>query len=75
MKIDATLLGLLSDFCLDAAKGFFAATFVTPSLGSVSSLGDIILILTRGLLNVILLLALSWWLASLQKQYESNKLA
>ena len=61
--IDSKLTGLLSDFFLDISKASFVATFVTPALGSVTSGSEILLVLTRGLMNVILYLYLSWLLA------------
>ncbi len=44
MKLDRQLCHILSDFFLDIAKAFFAATFVTPSLTGISSIPDIIFV-------------------------------
>ena len=67
MKIDGTLAHILSDFFLDGAKAFFVATFVTPSLNNISSLPELLFVLTRGLLNVTLFLIASWQIAKLGK--------
>lgn len=67
MKIDAKLAKLLSEFFLDIAKAFFIATFVTPSLSGISSFIEILLVLTRGLLNAILFLVFAWYFAKLGK--------
>jgi len=65
MRLDEKLTAILSDFFLDIAKAFFVATFITPALGKASSLSQVLWILTSGLTNVILFLALSWYLAKL----------
>lgn len=72
MKVDAKLTAILSDFCLDIAKAFFVATFVTPSLSGISSLLGILFVLTKGFLNVILFLVASWQLAKLGDRYERD---
>ena len=68
MILDKKLAGLLSNFCLDIAKAYFVATFITPSLtGSYGSL-EISLVLIRGLLAVIMFLHLSWQFAKLEEK-------
>lgn len=69
MKINTKLAALLSDFFLDIAKAFFVATFITPSLSGISSLPEIIFVLTKGMLNVIVYLLLAWLFARV-KDYE-----
>jgi len=66
--VDAKLASIMSNFCLDIAKAYFIATFVTPSLTSVSTGWEFVWILLRGLLNVILFLLASWQLAKLGDQ-------
>ena len=63
MKFDSKLSGLLSDFFLDIAKASFIAAFVTPALSATTSVSGVMLVLIRGLLNVILYLYLAWLLA------------
>lgn len=68
MEIDAKLAHLLSSFFLDIAKAAFVATFITPSLLQATSLVEIASLLTRGLINVILFLFLSWQLAQFEER-------
>ncbi len=67
MILDSKLAGILSSFCADIAKAYFVATFVTPSLSGTSTWWEILLILTKGLVFVIVLIALSWQLAKLEE--------
>jgi|GEM_PF-4332072 len=68
MYIDKTLARLLSDFFLDIAKAFFIATFITTSFSNISSFSEILLVLTRGIANVILSLLLAWKLAKFKEK-------
>lgn len=65
INIDRTLTRILSDFCLDIAKAYFVATFITPSIFGVSNSIIILAILTKGLMIVILLLYCSYMLEKL----------
>lgn len=66
MILDRKLAGILSNFCLDIAKAFFVATFITPSLSGLSLWWDILLVLIKGLVFVIVFLLASWYLARLE---------
>lgn len=72
MILDPKLANILSNFCLDVAKAYFVATFITPSLSGPPSLPEILVVLTKGLLNVIVFLGLSWQFSKLgdEKNHE-----
>ncbi len=72
MILDSKLAGILSNFCLDIAKAFFAVTFITPSLGGLSSWWEVILVLTKGMAGVTIAIILSWQFAKLEEKHESN---
>ncbi len=72
MVLDTKLAGILSNFCLDLAKAYFVATFITPGLSGEFNLPEIVLVLTRGVLVVTILIFLSWKLEKLKKYHESN---
>ncbi len=63
MRLDATLAGLLSNLFLDIAKAYFIATLVTPPIIGVSSIGELLLILTKGILTGMLFMFASWYFA------------
>lgn len=67
MILDAKLAGILSNFCLDIAKAFFVATFVTPGLSGEFNLPEVALVLTRGVFVVTILILLSWKLEKLKE--------
>lgn len=68
IRIDATFARLLSEFFLDIAKAYFIGTFVTTSISGVFSLPDFLLILTKGIGNVIVFLWLAWIFAKLKER-------
>lgn len=68
MALDSKLSRLLSDFFLDIAKAYFIAAFITPSITNTPTGFEAFLVLTRGLLNVILFLIVSWKFAKLEKK-------
>ncbi len=65
--MDPKLARILSDFCLDIAKGFFIATFVTPAISEVSSWWVVALILIKGLFAVTMGLLFAWKFAKLEE--------
>ncbi len=67
MILDAKLAGILSNFCADVAKGFFAATFITPALSETIDGWEVILILTKGLFTVTMFLLAAWKFAKLEE--------
>ena len=72
MRLDAKLANLLSSFFLDIAKAYFIGTFIAPSLTDVSSLLELLLILTRGLGSAIVALVFSWYFAKLEEKDEPD---
>lgn len=70
--VDSKFALLLSDFFLDIAKAFFIATFITPSLNSGSNIYDIVLVLFKGLINVIIFLVMSRQFLEFTEKNESN---
>lgn len=63
MLIDRKLSKLLSEFFLDISKAWFIGSFITAPLSNFDSLSSFLGILTRGFLNVILFMYMSWTLA------------
>ncbi|MBI3103477.1 hypothetical protein HYZ05_00895 [Candidatus Daviesbacteria bacterium] len=68
MVLDSKLAGILSNFCLDIAKAYFVAAFVTPALSGLTNWWEILFVLIKGLLFVIIFLLASWYLARLEDQ-------
>lgn len=69
--IDSKLARILSDFFSDIAKAYFIATFIAPSLTGASAF-ELVLLLTKGLVNVILFLVLAWLLSKMEDKNESG---
>ena len=72
MVLDTKLAGILSNFCLDIAKVYFAVTFITPSLGGLSNWWEVVFMLTKGMASVTIAILLSWQFAKLGEKYEPN---
>jgi hypothetical protein len=70
--IDNKWATILSDFCLDIAKAYFIAAFVSPSIliNEISS-EMFLFILIMGITNVIIFLSLSRYLLQIKKKYEN----
>ncbi len=71
MIIDPKLAGILSNFCLDIAKAYFIAAFVTPPLSAGSVLVTM-LMLIRGLIAAILFIVLSWQFLKLKDRSKDE---
>ena len=70
MKLDSKLAELLSSFFADAAKVFYAATFISPAfLGAESTLKTFQIIL-KGLLNVVIYMYIAWYFAKIKDQHD-----
>lgn len=67
MYINKNFSKLLSDFFLDISKAVFITTFITPTIVSLSNPMEQILLLSKGLINVIFLLLISWQLLEVSK--------
>ncbi len=71
MVLDPKLAGVLSDFCLDIAKAYFVAAFVTPPLSTGPVLVTILMLL-RGLIAAILFIVLSWQFLKLKDRSKNE---
>lgn len=66
--IDNKWAAILSDFCLDIAKAYFIASFISPTISIyIKSPAEFLLLLTKGMANVIIFLALSRYLLQVKK--------
>ena len=63
MKLDPKLAFILSDVFKDIGKAYLIQTIVTPQLSGISALSEILLVLTKGLLNSILFILASWYIS------------
>lgn len=59
---------ILSDFCLDIAKAYFIALFISPTIAIyITSPSKFLLLLTKGMVNVIMFLGFSRYLLQVKK--------
>jgi len=61
--IDNKWATILSDFCLDIAKAYFIASFISPTISIyIQSPTEFLFLLTKGMVNVTMFLGFSRYL-------------